>query len=323
MGLYSRTYLAPHLPANKFINYRRAVQFQAQIRDFADGIDVQPETFMYVWGPSGVGKSQLVHWTFTDAELKRQTTNKQHTWDVVHSRAPAGGAQKGYFTDLVKELGGLPRGSVDIMIAQAKRHLHDLGTKLLIIDEVQHFARGGEFGVADRIKDMVDTFAPCRILLVGTHDLLHLITSNDQLEGRVMDSITLKPFDWFDADDQADYRDALETIRLSDPKLFSAVNINSEGLAGALHLASRGLLRPTTRLLTVAKRFARYAGRTAITVPDLAAAFAKFTERQVNPEDNPFLMKELPEHWLPVDLTHGVDRGKAGRRLERNSSPAA
>ncbi|WP_374650529.1 TniB family NTP-binding protein [Dongia sp.] len=308
----------PGLHCERFIDYRRAEPLQRQIRDFGDGINIPPKRFMYVCGPTGVGKTQLLAWSFDPDDFKVRVTATRRLVPIVYSRVPDRGTMHGFCSKLLKQLGGAsnPRETIDALVDRIQFYLETHKTKLLIIDEAQHFERSGEYPVADVLKGMVEEF-PCRILLAGVYDLVGLVSRNPQLAGRLIRSIMVKPFDWFNPADQDDYRGFLHTIQCGAPETYADVDISAMGLAGCIHLASRGLLRATTNLLALAKIEAHEAGRRAITTDDLSVAFYELNKTLKPMPDDPFQMRSLPATWEPAPITEGIDMGKRPSRPRR------
>lgn len=302
--------LPVRLPRRDFIQHPEAQAMQAMLRDYVDGDTFPAETFTFVYGPTGAGKTQVVINAFPESDFFPRKMDKKDIWPIVYVKAPGRGSIKGLYTKILSTLGLPGKGSIDAMHQQVCGILQSLETKLLIIDEIHHIAKRNDYGAGDTIKSLVDEL-PCRLLPIGLYELVQLVRENTQLQSsRRLPPIGVRPFNWFDESDQKTYRDILHTTRLGNPELHAEIDISAFDLAGTLNLASGGLLGSTSMLLLWAQHFAKEGGRRAIRKVDLAKAFTEM-HAEIRPQpDNPFEFKTLPNAWKPAPMTSGMDPKK-------------
>lgn len=166
------------------------------------------------------------------------------------------------------------------------------GTRLLIIDEVQHagYRSKGSSAPTDVIKRFISD-AQVGVGLFGNEDAKALLQSNEQLSNRLIEPCDIQPLDVSDATSArrlfnflARYNEALV-----EKDLFAtSTSLVDERTVECLMAVSRGFLGRVVKLLQVAGRHAFLRGATSIELCDLSHATSKWAVAQKLAKHDPF-----------------------------------
>jgi hypothetical protein len=183
-----------------------------------------------------------------------------------------------------KDEEGLRRSTYDAF----ERH----GTRLLIIDEVQHagYRSSGSSAPTDVIKRFISD-AQVGVGLFGNEDALKLLEANNQLSHRLQEPCDIKPLDLTDISAQrrvakfvGGYDDALVA-----KKLFAASPcLRDERTVTCLMAISGGFLGRVVTLLQIAGRRAFLRGAASIEACDLSHACTTWAVAQGLTPHDPF-----------------------------------
>ncbi|WP_294353687.1 TniB family NTP-binding protein [uncultured Sphingomonas sp.] len=183
-----------------------------------------------------------------------------------------------------KDEEGLRRSTYDAF----ERH----GTKLLIIDEVQHagYRSKGSSAPTDVIKRFISD-AQVGVGLFGNEQTLELLQSNNQLSHRLQEPCDIKPLDITEPSALprfgkflADYDDALIANKL----FTTSLPLRDARVAGCLMTIASGFLGRVVTLLQIAGRRAFLRGATSIELHDLSHASTSWAVQQRLTPHDPF-----------------------------------
>lgn len=166
------------------------------------------------------------------------------------------------------------------------------GTKLLIIDEVQHagFRSSGSSAPTDVIKRFIQD-AQVGVGLFGNEDALSLLQSNNQLSHRLQDPCDIEPLRLTDAKDRKvftrfvrNYDDALVTTGL----FAKLAGLDDPRIVDCLMAISSGYLGRVVTLLQLAARRAHLREAETIEICDLSQACSSWAVKQRLAPHDPF-----------------------------------
>lgn len=152
--------------------------------------------------------------------------------------------------------------------------LRNAETKLIFLDEFQHFIDQGtnkvQHHVTDWLKMVVDD-TRVGLVVAGLPSSIAVISKNDQLVRRFQAPAILKRFNWLDQDDQNEFRSILYNIQ-NNLMPFSMPEMDSEEMALRMYVASGGLMGYVVKTLREATSLALQSGSMAITLDTLGEA---------------------------------------------------
>ncbi|HEX8124236.1 MAG TPA: TniB family NTP-binding protein [Allosphingosinicella sp.] len=207
-------------------------------------------------------------------ELEQACTSRRF-WSTILAKYGDGFAAS-------KDEDGLRRSTYDAF----ERH----GTKLLIIDEVQHagYRSQGSSAPTDVIKRFISD-AQVGIGLFGNEDALQLLQSNSQLSHRLQEPCDIKPLNVADTSARARFAKFLAAYdgALVAKRLFVASPcLRDPRVIECLMAISSGFLGRVVALLQIAGRRAFLRGAVSIELCDLSHASSTWAvEQRLTPHD--------------------------------------
>ncbi len=174
---------------------------------------------MLLTGPAGVGKTELVKQHLRDCPPRSDGDTDRVP--VVFFQTPADVKEKALAEALLAELGDPAphRGSKVDKTRRVKGFIKELGLRLIILDEFQHFTGNrtdrGLLQAASWLKQILNE-AGCPILLVGTEEADAVLRRDQQLARRCFARHRFEPFRWDAHDDRTQF---LELVRIYDNML--------------------------------------------------------------------------------------------------------
>lgn len=247
-----------------------------------------------VTGPSRAGKSTLV----TQACMEILDAHaKNAEMPVLKVTLPTHGTEKALYGEILRSAGHPnPHSHTrDHMFAKLQATVRRLGTRMIVIEEVQHAARSRDlkriYAWGDTLKVLGDELK-VPLVLVGTAEIMKLLELNPQLPGRAYAHIPVRPFDW---NCPASRNDLLVYLELLDQALpFPELcHLENTDIAVALYRASEGLIGVIAQLVRFACDLARREDAPRIEAEHLAEAYSDLRAPYLAKTKNPF-------HGLPA-----------------------
>lgn len=219
-----------------------------------------PLSYLLV-GESGTGKTTLLN-TFADKHAATfDTSREQDVRKVVSFEMPVAPTLATFYNALIDAMGyeGV-RVSSDRRTNFAMDRLSALGTRAIIVDEVQHILRAGT-QTKQALMDTLKVIASkgYAVIASGTLEARAAFQSNPQVNRR-FETVTLSPFD---VDEE--YRRLLVTIERALP-LRGRSGLADRDIARELHAMSHGLLGQLWRIIERATLLAIDKGEESITL---------------------------------------------------------
>lgn len=153
--------------------------------------------------------------------------------------------------------------------------IRNAGTRMVMIDEFQHFYDKGSHKVmhhaADWLKILVDD---CKIALVvaGLPNCRAVLDQNEQLVGRFLSPISMPRFEWKNGEHREEYTGILGAFHESVGRYFDLPLLDSAEMAFRCYCGTGGLIGYLTKLLRQAVWNAIDCGQKSIALEDLERA---------------------------------------------------
>ena len=297
----------------------RAISRCHEMSSFA----AEPQCLLVV-GPTGVGKTTLA--ASYALRYPRIETETGVEMPVLHATIPTAATIKDLSEELLSALGD-PRASLGTTGQKTRRlsgFLRDCGTRLLILDETQHFVdRDSQrvlLNASNWLKILVkETGVAC--VLVGLEgEAESVVNTNPQLARLFGDPLVLAPFEWDEERPETveEVRTFLEHLERLLP-LREPSHLAGRDIARRIFVASDGLMSHVMALVRGAAHLALARGSERLDMDLLAAAFDHRLAGRRRGVTNPF-QGELPplagERGAPhpVEATNRRSRARQPRR---------
>ena len=222
---------------------------------------------MLLTGQSGSGKSKFIE-EFCLAYPRRphalvdQRGNRSDHAPVICVPVPDS-TMKGLTKTLYQVLSGIeaPNRMDRFGLKEAVKHFtRQMDTKLIIFEETHQVINRKTDKVTmelgDFFKDLLNEGQFC-IVIVGTDEAKLIVTSNPELERRVLLAHELVPFAWDDPDQRRDFKDLLDTFDDRLEEIFGQRSgLTKPELALRIYKATNGVVGLVAKLLENAGKFA-------------------------------------------------------------------
>lgn len=201
---------------------------------------------------------------------------------IVSIKAPAKPTIKGLAELLLEALmdPNPERGTEIERTRRLKTLMPKTRTRLLMIDEFQHFVDKGTtavmYLVADWLKILVDDVG-CSLIVAGLPRCQAVIDQNEQLAGRFLAPINLSRFRWTNLDERADFIGILESFYRQLHGFIRLPELDSDPVAFRFWCATGGLIGYLTKVLRQAIRNAVAKKSGHVTLADLDVAHRECT----------------------------------------------
>jgi predicted AAA+ superfamily ATPase len=168
-------------------------------------------------------------------------------------------------------------------------------TKVLIIDEIQHFVdKTAKFRIIHHLTDWLKTLlnkTNIIIVIAGLPYAQALLSQNEQLRGRFIRSMTLPRFDWQDDTLRAEFLGLMGGFAELLRRNFSLPDIEDEDVAYRFYLASGGLTGYVFNILRQAAWNVIDDERAVITLEDIDVAYQNVVSKDDQYSTSPFSRK--------------------------------
>jgi len=179
---------------------------------------------------------------------------------ILHIKVHSKPTVKGLAEEMLHQIGDplFDKGTENSKTIRLKKLIRGAGTKLIILDEFQHFIdqanRKVQHHVADWLKILVDDTC-VGLVVAGLPSSINVIQSNEQLARRFMAPIELRRFDWGVSEEQVEFRQLLFSLQESLAP-FDLPELDSEEMSFRMYLASGGLIGFVIKILRAATTLA-------------------------------------------------------------------
>lgn len=228
-------------------------------------------------GESRTGKSRTLEYIL-QKHLRVRSDEGVHI-PVIAVRTPAKPTVKGLAEQLLLALGDpkFDKGTEQVKTARLQTIISQCGTRMIIVDEFQHFIDKGSSKIAYHVTDWLKTLVEesrVAIVVAGLPTCLDVIVRNEQLDGRFMAPIVMPRFTWEKLDDREEFIAILAEFHASMSPHFDLPNFSNDEMAFRFHCASGGLIGYVAKMLRIAVWQAIDENNKTIQLAELAKAQA-------------------------------------------------
>jgi hypothetical protein len=239
---------------------------------------------MALIGESRTGKSRCIKSLMLKFPSYRSPEGM--TIPILYVSTPAAPTKNLLVEEMLLEMGDerFDKGKETVKTGRLRKLLKECGTRMIIIDEFQHFVDKASdrvaYQVADWLKLLVDK-TNVTLVVAGLSSCTKVLDYNEQLDGRVFAPITLPRFDWMNDDLRGEFVSILGSFEESMRDYFDIPSFMSDEMAFRFFCASGGLIGYVAKILRVAVWNASDAGQGTIGLSELRVAY----ETAVRKED--------------------------------------
>jgi hypothetical protein len=259
--------LVPH-PAFEKASFRLEQCF-----DYADGAS-EPICIAVV-GESRTGKSRALEECFT---IHPQTRDSEGlNVPILRVTTPSRPTVKGLAELMLRAMNdpGVGAGTENAKTIRLQTLMKNAGTRMVMIDEFQHFYDKGlhkvMHHVADWLKILVDD-SKVALVVAGLPSCRAVLDQNEQLAGRFLSPICMPRFDWKNDDHREEFIGILGAFQESIGEHFDLPGLDTADMAFRCYCGTGGLIGYLTKFLRQAVWNAIDHNRKSIALEDLAHA---------------------------------------------------
>lgn len=262
------TLLIPHGAFDKAS--KRINQYYRAVENASDAI-----VFPLV-GESRTGKSSVLAYT-EQLHVTRRLDDGLHV-PILRIRTPSKPTVKGLAEQFLLGLKDPRFNQHESEIEKTSRLLKLLkscGTRMVMIDEFQHFYDKGTHKVIHHVSDWLKILTDesrLAIVVSGLPSCLAVLYQNEQLAGRCVSSLTMPRFSWENDSERQEFIGVLEAFQ-QGLHMFELPDMGTEEMAFRFYVATGGLIGYLAKILRQATWNAFDAEDPTIQLADLSSAF--------------------------------------------------
>ena len=159
-----------------------------------------------------------------------------------------------------------------------QKQMHSACTRMLMVDEFQHFFDKGTHTIFHHVADWLKLLADSTniaLVVTGLPSCLPVLLQNEQLAGRFLAPVFMRRFHWLDEQDRGEFIGIAQAFAESLNVHFDMPELHEEGMAFRCWCATGGLIGYLTKFLRQCVWDAIDDGRKVITLEHLEAAYAR------------------------------------------------
>jgi hypothetical protein len=269
----------------------------------------EPEILAII-GPSGSGKTRLGDTVWLNHGSVR--TADGMVIPIIRVGVPSKPTIKGLGDLILKEIdpGDTRRYTENEMTRRIKTLLKECGTKMLILDEFQHFfdqtSKKVWTYVTNWLKSLIDAVG-CILVISGLPECTTVIRQCPQFRRRCRQKIVLPQFAWLNADQQAEFRAVLTSFwQAMVDKGMLIPDLRKDEWAFRIFCATGGLIGYVKKFLTEIVIEAGLHPKKKLEIADFSDAHERFA---ITFEDLPTtgfdpFQPNLKLEWTPEIAAH-------------------
>lgn len=296
-----------------------------QCFDYASGTQ-EPICFALV-GESRTGKSRVLD----EARFKHPKVRDAEGLmvPILHVKTPSKPTVKG-LAELMLDAMGDPKFDKGTEIAKTRRLvklMREARTRMVMIDEFQHFVDKGSLTVMHHVADWLKTLVDdCKVALVvvGLPTCRAVLEQNEQLAGRFLSPFEMPRFDWKDESQRDEFVAILQSLQDSLRHTFDMPDLTSPEMTFRCYCASGGLIGYIAKFLRQMVWNALDAKQTTIDLEDLLRAHEQAVwikdglHELPSPFSKQFPMKQPREDLIAMVKRIGLAKGPEPRPRRSN-----
>jgi len=231
-----------------------------------------------ILGESGTGKTSVLN-TFADLHPRRRTASGIEC-PILRATVPSAPTVKSLAGVLLAAIGAEDheKGTENEKTSRLKKLIVETGTRMVIIDEFQHFIDRNKRKimreVADWLKVLIDD-TRTTLVVAGLPSCRLVIDENEQLARRFSAAIELPRFSWQIPAQRKQFVGILSSFNCEVRQKYDVPDLHNEEMSSYFYGASGGLIGYLVKILLQTLRTAEVANRSAIRVADFADAYKR------------------------------------------------
>jgi hypothetical protein len=204
-------------------------------------------------GPSRTGKTSVLE-QFASGHQTTRTAEGLNI-PILRVKTPSKPTVKSLVEIMLREMGDprFDKGTENVRTGRLMTLIRNCGTRMVMIDEFQHFYDKGQNKVmhhaADWLKVLVDD-TRVGLVVAGLPGGLATIEQNEQLRGRFRTPVKLERFDWRNPADREEFVAILSAFYDALAAHVDLPDLTSAGMAFRLYCATGGLIGYLATLLS-------------------------------------------------------------------------
>jgi len=228
-----------------------------------------------VVGESRTGKSRVLEECFTKHPQRRESEGL--VIPILRVKTPSKPTVKSVAELMLRGMSDpkFDKGTENAKTARLQTLMQNTGTRMVMIDEFQHFYDKGSHKVmhhvADWLKILVDD-SKVALVVAGLPSCSAVLDQNEQLSGRFVAPIRMPRFDWKIGVHREEFIGILGAFQETLGAHFDLPALDSEEMAFRCYCGTGGLIGYLTKFLRQAVWNAIDASRKEISLDDLNAA---------------------------------------------------
>jgi hypothetical protein len=238
------TTLVPHSA------FEEATKRLEQCFSYADGAS-EPICIAVV-GESRTGKSRALEECFMRHPKTRDAEGL--AVPILRVKAPSKPTVKGLAELMLRAMNDpkFDTGTENTKTLRLRTLMQNAGTKMVMIDEFQHFYDKGSHKVmhhvADWLKILVDD-SKVALVVAGLPTCRAVLDQNEQLSGRFLSPVFMPRFDWHDDEQREEFIGILGAFQDSIGSAFDMPRLDSQEMAFRCYCGTGGLIGYLTKFL--------------------------------------------------------------------------
>tara|TARA_R110002096_G_scaffold223000_1_gene411949 strand:- start:6947 stop:7975 length:1029 start_codon:yes stop_codon:yes gene_type:complete len=196
---------------------------------------------------------------------------------ILRVSTPSKPTVKGLVELLLQAIGD-PRyyvGTENIKTSRLKLLMQEAGTRMVVIDEFQHFVDKGSLKVMHHVADWLKVFvddAGVALVVSGLPICQAVVDQNEQLRGRFLSPVVMPRFDWSNEQQRGEFVATLAAFRMTLNQHFDLPQFDNANMAFRFYVGSGGLIGYVVKFLKMVVWNAVDSKVTCISLKDLHSA---------------------------------------------------
>lgn len=203
------------------------------------------------------------------------------------------------------------QGTENAKTSRLQTLMRNCGTRMVMIDEFQHFVDKGSHKVmhhvADWLKILVDD-SRIALVVAGLPTCQAVLEQNEQLDGRFLSPVYLPRFDWLRHDHREEFIAILGAFHDSLSRHFDLPILDGEEMAFRCYCGTGGLMGYLSKFLRQMVWNALDAKKNSISLQDLAQAHDEAVWAKSGPRGIPNPFTKAFSHAPTEDIVARVQR---------------